>query len=85
MLIILPFRNECKWKNLPPVSLIPLVHLDMQNHREFLKKFEKVLMEYFGAEEKLIHKKTSSKKNLGPLSLKVCKSADFIGSGFSLS
>ncbi len=34
--------NETGRKNLPPVSLIPVVHLDLQ-------KFETVLLEYSGA------------------------------------
>ncbi len=42
--------------NLPPVPLIPVVHLDLR--RKFSKKFETVLMGYFGAGAKLIHKKS---------------------------
>jgi hypothetical protein len=30
--------------NLPPVSLIPVVHLDLRISREFSKKFETVVM-----------------------------------------
>jgi hypothetical protein len=54
--------------NLPPVSLIAEVHLDLQYHRKFLKKFEMtptLLSEAWG---KMIHKKPEA-KNLVALSL----------------
>ncbi len=49
----------------PPVSLIPVVHLDLRllYLREFSKKFETVLMQYSGAGGKLIHQKTQ-KQNI---------------------
>jgi hypothetical protein len=41
---------------LPPVSLIPVVHLDLQiSPRIFATKFETVLMGYSGAGGKHIH------------------------------
>jgi hypothetical protein len=44
---------------LPPVSLIPEVHLNLQIYlREFAKKFETALMVHSGAWGKLIHEKT---------------------------
>ncbi len=50
--------------NLPPVSLIPVVHLDLQiSPRMLSKKFEMVLMGYSVAGGKLIHEKTRSKKS----------------------
>ncbi len=50
--------------NLPPVSLIPVVHLDLRYLREFSKKFETILLRGSGAGGKLTHgKKTRSKKS----------------------
>jgi hypothetical protein len=50
--------KRCRWyrSKLPPVSLTPVVHLDLR--REFSKKFETILMVYCGAGGKLIHEKT---------------------------
>ncbi len=55
--------------NLPPVTLIAVVHFDLRISRKFLKKFETVFMEYSGAGGKLIHEKEAEAKNLGTLSL----------------
>jgi hypothetical protein len=55
---------------LPPMSLIPVVHLDLR--REFSKKFETVLMGYSVAGGKLIYEKkpeAPEAKNLVTLSL----------------
>ncbi len=52
-------------ENLPPLSLILVVHL----LREFLKKFEMVLLGYSEAGAKLIHEKKPEAKNLVTLSL----------------
>ncbi len=49
--------------NLPPVSLIPVVHLDLRISPRLFKKFKTVLMGYSGAGEKLIHEKTRSIKS----------------------
>jgi hypothetical protein len=46
----------------PLVSLIPVVHLDLQNLCEFSKKFKTVLMGYSGAGGKLIHEKNQKQK-----------------------
>ncbi len=48
------------WKNLPPVSLTPVVHLDY--FREFSKKFEMILMLLSGAWGKVIHEKNLKQK-----------------------
>jgi hypothetical protein len=37
------------WQNLPPVSLIAVVHLDLRISSNFRKKYETVLMGYSGA------------------------------------
>jgi hypothetical protein len=49
--------------NLPPVSLILVVHLDLQISLRIKKKLETFLMGYSGAGGKLIHEKTKSKKS----------------------
>ncbi len=36
-------------ENLPPVSLIPVVHLELRIYPQIFEKFEVVLMEYSGA------------------------------------
>jgi hypothetical protein len=48
--------------NFAVVSLIPVVHLDLRISLRFSKKFETVLMEYFGAGGKLIHQKNQKQK-----------------------
>ncbi len=48
--------------NLPPVSLTPVVHLDLQYLREFSKKFEMILMLFSGAWGKVIHEKNLKQK-----------------------
>ncbi len=54
---------------LPPVSLIPVVHLDLRIH-EFSKKFETVLMGYSGAKGKLLHEKNQRQKSRDTVPLK---------------
>jgi hypothetical protein len=49
--------------NLLPVSLIPVVHLDLQILREFTKKFEMTLMLFLELWGKVIHEKTRSNKS----------------------
>jgi hypothetical protein len=57
-------------QNLPPVSLIPVVHLDLKIFPRIFEKFETVLMRYFGAGGKRIHEeKKPEAKNLVTLSL----------------
>jgi hypothetical protein len=46
--------------NLPPVSLIPVVNLELQISPR--KKFETALMVYSGAWGKLIHEKNQKQK-----------------------
>ncbi len=53
---------------LPPVSLIPVVHLYLQIFPRS-KKFETVRMGYSGAGGKLIHEKKTEATNLVTLSL----------------
>jgi hypothetical protein len=53
----------------PPVSLIPVVHLELRISPRTFDKFETVLMEYSGAGGKLIHEKNQRQKNLVTLSL----------------
>ncbi len=54
-----------KWKkifnlqNLPPVSLIPVVHLDLRISPRISKKIEMTLMLFLGAWGKMIHEKNS--------------------------
>jgi hypothetical protein len=48
---------------LPPVSLTPVVHLDLRISPQISKKFETVLMGHSGAGGKLTHEKTRSKKS----------------------
>jgi hypothetical protein len=55
--------------SLLPVSLIPVVHLDLLISPRISKKFETVLMGYSGAGGKLIYKKKPEAKNLVTLSL----------------
>jgi hypothetical protein len=56
--------------NLPPVLLIPVwCTLACEYLREFLKKFETVLMGYSGAGGKLIYEKKPEAKNLLTLSI----------------
>ncbi len=61
------------WQNFPPVSLIPVANLPLvslilgcsltcEYLREFLKKFETVLLGYSGAGGKLIRENIRSKK-----------------------
>jgi hypothetical protein len=52
---------------LPPVSVIPVVHLDL---RISPRIFETVLMGYSGAGGKLIHEKTRSKISRDTVPLK---------------
>ncbi len=47
---------------MPPVSLIPVVNLELQYLREFSKKFETALIVYSGAGWKLIHEKNQKQK-----------------------
>ncbi len=54
--------------NLPPVSLILVVHLDLRISPRIFEKFEIVLMGYSGAGGKLIHDSPVA-KNLVTLSL----------------
>jgi hypothetical protein len=53
--------------NLPPVSLIPVVHLDLRISPQIFEKT--VPMEYSGAGGKLIHEKKPEAKNLVTLLL----------------
>jgi hypothetical protein len=48
--------------NLSPVSLTPMVHLDLRISPRIFEKFERVLMGYSGAGGKLIHKKNQKQK-----------------------
>jgi hypothetical protein len=54
--------KEEEEENLPPVSLIPVVHLTCEYIRKFSKKFETVLMGYSVAGRKLIHEKNQKQK-----------------------
>ncbi len=48
--------------NLPPVSLIPVVHLDLRISPRIFQKFETVLMRNSGAGGKLIDEKNQKQK-----------------------
>ena len=48
--------------NLPPVSLTPVVHLDLRISPRFSKKFEMILMLLSGAWGKVIHEKNLRQK-----------------------
>ncbi len=48
--------------NLPPVSLTPVVHLDLRISPRFSKKFEMILMLLSGAWGKVIHEKNLKQK-----------------------
>ncbi len=48
--------------NLPPVSLTPVVHLDLRISREFSKKIEMILMLLSGAWGKVIHEENLKPK-----------------------
>jgi hypothetical protein len=50
-----------RWENLPPVSLIPVVHLDLRISPEIFEKFGMTLMLFSGAWEKTIHEKQKSR------------------------
>jgi hypothetical protein len=48
--------------NLPPVSLTPVVHLDLRISPRIFKKFEMILMLLSGAWGKVIHEKNLKQK-----------------------
>jgi hypothetical protein len=48
--------------NLPPVTMIPVVHLELRISPRIFKKIQMVLMEYSGAGGKLLHEKNQKKK-----------------------
>jgi hypothetical protein len=48
--------------HMPPVSMTPVVRLELRISPQILKKFEMVLMEYVGAWGKLIHGKNLKSK-----------------------
>jgi hypothetical protein len=50
------------WQNLPLVSLIPVVHLDLRISPRILKKFEMTLVLFSGAWGKIIHEKNLEQK-----------------------
>ncbi len=53
---------------LPPVSLIPVLRLDLRINREFSVKFEMTLTLFSGAWGTMIHEKKHEAKNLVKLS-----------------
>jgi hypothetical protein len=55
--------------HLPPVSLIPVVHLDSRISPRILEKFEMTQVLFSGAWGKMIHEKKSEAKNLVTLPL----------------
>ena len=57
-----PISTTLAKRVVPPVLLIPAVHLDLQKLREFSKKIETFLMGYSGAGGKLIHEKNQKQK-----------------------
>jgi hypothetical protein len=58
----LPLTSLILVENMPPVSLIPVVHLECEYFCKYLckfsKKFEKTPMLFSGAWGKMIHEKT---------------------------
>jgi hypothetical protein len=48
--------------NLPQVSLIPVVHLDLRTSPQIFEKFERTLMLFSGAWGRLIHKEILKQK-----------------------
>jgi hypothetical protein len=59
--------------NLPPVLLIPVVHLDLGISPRILENFEITLVLFSGAWGKMTHEKKSEAKNLVTLYLKKIK------------
>ncbi len=48
--------------NLPPLSLIPVVHLDLQISLEIFEKFRMTLMLFSGGWGKMIHERNLKQK-----------------------
>jgi hypothetical protein len=55
--------------NVPPVSLVPVVHLDLRISPQIFEKFKTTLTLFSGAWWKLIHEKKPEAKNLVALPL----------------